>query len=205
MPLTEIEHAKITAQLGWCGPNKRELIHAAILRLQQRFGVVIGCEIGVYGGQSALAAALAMRGESRLFAVDPYLWDPDFDAQDVKDSAFWWGGSKDPPSVVMASAMKAFEGLPITHFRKRSQEALADVPAVLHYLHIDGDHAAASAKHDLDQYGSRVVQGGVVVIDDIDWPGVQTILPAVESRCKRKAMSLTKKQNCSAWAMYEVR
>jgi hypothetical protein len=104
------------------------MISHYIAKLIRRFGTVIGCEIGVYGGQSLLAAAFSIGSNGHLYAVDPYLSEPDLDTQDVKDSAIWWKGSNEPPEAVLAGTLRAIEGLPVTLIRKRSQEAVGDVP-----------------------------------------------------------------------------
>lgn len=195
----------IDSRPGWCGPNKREVIAASIAKLIRRFRFVIGCEIGVYGGQSLLAAAYAMGDKGILYGVDPYLSDATLDTQDVKDSATWWKGSSQPPEEVYAGTLAAIQGLPVELIRKRSQEATEDIPTVLHYLHIDGDHAAESARFDLEHYGRRVISGGVIVVDDTDWPGVQTILPDLDKVAKRRVVSASKKGGWSAWSLYEVK
>lgn len=204
MALTAEQNAIVSSRPGWCGPNKREMIAVYIAKLIRRFGTVTGCEIGVYGGQSLLSAAFAIGGNGHLYAVDPYLSEPGLDTQDVKDSAIWWKGSNEPPEAVLAGTLRAIEGLPVTLIRKRSQEAVGDVPQALNYLHIDGDHAAESARFDFEEYGRRVVSGGAIVVDDTDWHGVQTILPDVDRIARRRVVSTTKKNGCSAWSLYEV-
>lgn len=205
MALTPEQNALIDSRPGWCGPNKRILIGEFIAKLLKRFRFVVGCEIGVYGGQSLLSAAYAIGERGVLYGVDPYLSEPDLDAADVRDSATWWQGSAEPPETVLAGTLRAIEGLPVKLIRKRSQEAIDDVPTKLNYLHIDGDHAAASAQFDLAEYGRRVVRGGMIVVDDVDWAGVQTILPELDRIAVRRVTSMSKKKNCSAWSIYEVR
>lgn len=211
MPLTDAQHWAISKRPGWCGPNKRLLIADGIAQLGAKFRRPLEClEIGVYGGQSLLAAGFGllrcpMRG--RLVGVDPYLSDAGIGDQVSKDSTVWWGGEQGPEEV-LAGTLAAIKdnGLEsvVSLYRKRSAEIADEVPD-LDYLHIDGDHSAESARQDWELFGAKVRAGGLVVVDDIDWHGVQTILPDVNAKCRLVVMSNSKRNGCSAWGMYEVR
>lgn len=41
------------------------------------------------------------------------------------------------------------------------------------FLHIDGVHSEAQALADVTNWSELVVSGGMIVLDDIDWPGVR--------------------------------
>lgn len=209
--LTPEQHEAISARPGWCGPNKRELIAQSIADLGKRLRRPLEClEIGVYGGQSLLAAAFAIQAtehKGRLVGVDPYLSDAGIKDKNAEDSTVWWGGSEQPPNVVLAETLDIIESHRLSQivsiWRQRSSEAVDKVPG-LDYLHIDGDHSEASARLDWELYSSKLTKGSIVVIDDTDWPGVKAILPAVRERCKRLCSS-GKIYPWSAWELYEVR
>jgi hypothetical protein len=212
MPLTDAQHFAISKRPGWCGPNKRVLIADGIAALGAKFGRPLEClEIGVYGGQSLLAAGFGLfrcQAKGRLVGVDPYLADAGVGDQVSKDSTVWWGGSDQGPEEVLAGTMAAIKenGLEpiVSLYRKRSAEIANEVPT-LDYLHIDGDHSAESARQDWEIFGAKVRPGGLVVVDDIDWHGVKTILPDVERKCRMVLMSMSKRNGCSAWGLYEVK
>ena len=41
------------------------------------------------------------------------------------------------------------------------------------FLHIDGAHSEAQALEDATNWSKLVALGGMIVLDDIDWPGVR--------------------------------
>jgi len=54
----------------------------------------------------------------------------------------------------------------VTHLRKFSGEALADVTEDVDVLYIDGAHRFAPAREDIERWGAKVRPGGILLIHD---------------------------------------
>jgi predicted O-methyltransferase YrrM len=52
-------------------------------------------------------------------------------------------------------------------------------------LHIDGNHSADVARRDVETWLPKVKPGGVIVLDDTDWPTVQAARALLTERCKK--------------------
>jgi hypothetical protein len=68
--------------------------------------------------------------------------------------------------IVLASAAEAGVSDRVTHVRKFSNEALADVPGEIDLLYIDGAHRFRPALDDIRRWGDKVRPGGDLLIHD---------------------------------------
>jgi len=57
------------------------------------------------------------------------------------------------------------------------------------FLHIDGVHSEAQALADVTNWSELVVSGGMIVLDDIDWPGVRRADEFLAGRFERVGKS----------------
>lgn len=162
-------------------------------------------EIGVFGGQSLLAAGFALqRFGGKIAGVDPY------DLGD-KASQDWWTKCKQEPERLYTELIESIRvnGLSevVDVVRRPSEIYAVTCPPAIHYLHIDGDHSEAGAMADGEVYFPRVAPGGFVMIDDADdndYPGVRTLVKWAQVRARLVSFCPRKTGVTSSWALFEV-
>lgn len=167
---------EITPEGGdWCTVGKAHALAAMILANRPTVCV----EIGVWRGGSAIPMALALQhvgDRGHLFAIDPWSVDASLDGE-AKINQDWWGG------VVGQSgheeSYRVFCGRIVKHnlqnvriLRMRSDDvpvlSLATPQLPIDLLHIDGNHAAQAVR-DVERFCPHVRQGGMLVMDDVQW------------------------------------
>jgi SAM-dependent methyltransferase len=132
-------------------------------------------ELGVWTGGTAIPMAIALRhlGAGVLTAVDA--WSPTASAEGQEgEHAAWWrrvgaDGHENARSIFLARLDK--HGIPreqcvVLHGRSDD----APVPDVIDILHIDANHGPQAAA-DAGRWARAVRIGGVLIINDLEWPG----------------------------------
>ncbi len=131
-----------------------------LIRKQKLFNVL---EIGVYKG-AWVAAVLDNIPESKCFGIDPY------------------PGLKNIEEIMNKELMNYKSQNRYKHFSNVFQ---LDTRLKFNICHIDGEHSEEALKNDLNQSYIRLLDGGIIVIDDFMnriFPGVtsSTIIEAVK-------------------------
>ena len=169
--MAEIE-AAVPEGGNWCSVEKASALASILVALHPK--VVV--ELGVWMGGSAIPMAIALRhlGAGQLIAVDAWSADASVLGQEIDDSK-WWGETIGPDGH--ESAFQTFLGRLEKHHiapdrclvvRKRTDEAA--IPSSIDVLHHDANHGP-QAILDIERWASAVRMGGLLVIDDLDWPG----------------------------------
>lgn len=145
-------------------------------------GLKCGVEIGVYRGSSLLAIAAAFcRTGGVVVGIDP--WNNVDAAEKMPPSAaigvaveeFLARQPLEPLMVALSDTLAAERlGNVATLLRGRSQDVVDLVPLHIDFLHIDGNHDFERVSFDISAYVPRVVPGGIIVMDDTDWPSVRS-------------------------------
>lgn len=165
----QIEGARPTLA-GWCTPDKARKL--ADLVLDNRPALAV--EIGTFGASSLCPIALAMKsiGHGMTVGVDP--WTREACLEDMVEPAnlSWWG--KLDIEAIYRGAVTAIDRLGLKDFcrliRARSEDAVNEFDdGSIGLLHIDGNHSEEPAYRDVVLYLPKVVSGGFIVCDDIDW------------------------------------
>ncbi len=167
--LPPVDITRAQAIRGWM--SAAELTWLA--RTAQSAAAVI--EIGCYLGRATRALGDHVAGT--VFSIDP--WSGAYFNDD--DSVARWfrklGQSGDDLfaqfSANLADLIAAGAVVPI---RAPAAEAVAQVPASVDVVFIDGDHRYEAIRQDLATYRVRVRPGGILAGHDYgraDWPGVQ--------------------------------
>ena len=128
----------------------------SILHLIPQFKV---CEIGVRRGDSTLE--FLKRG-CFVFAIDP--WE---DYSDYNEKNYDY----DSDYKETMEKIKDFKSYQI--IRKKSDDALLDVPDDLDLVYIDGNHQYEFVKNDIDNYWEKLKSGGFLTGDDYSMQGPQ--------------------------------
>lgn len=112
---------------------------------------LIGLEIGNLYGYNA-RNILDTLNIKKLFLVDPYLLYPGY--LDIT-SPFAWHAEK-----VSNQKLEPFKDK-IVRIKKKSGDAVNDVPDDLDFIYIDGNHAYGYVLEDIELYWPKVKKGGV--------------------------------------------
>jgi len=172
---------------GGCPLDKALYLANAVVKNNMRCTL----EIGVYRGRSLIPQALAHKKTGGLaVGIDPFrrtsakeLEAPAEYAAEIDE----WLESTDFDAVYAQLCADLTElGLNryVSLIRATSEEAL---PRVMQYeldmLHIDGNHDSVFVRRDLTNYLPLLKQGGLLVMDDIDWQSVAACLDDVKASC----------------------
>ena len=192
-PCTDDLHIRLkdvaTRLPGWC-PEEKALWMAD--HIVQK-GYKTATELGVYAGRSVFPIALAIAANQghAVYAVDA--WDnavatsaPISERDDT-----WWESVdlvniksqflRETISQNLVSLIKIIE-LPSA---AACQIVSRLIGQNIDFLHIDGAHSEAQALADVTNWSELVVSGGMIVLDDIDWPGVHRADEFLASRFER--------------------
>ena len=154
---------------GWCPLEKAEYL-AALVRVSGARCIV---EIGVYGGRSLVPMALAAEAHGGVVhAIDPWEVAASLEGDNGTENDAWW--SQLDHEQIYREFLRGVEsfgvGDTVRVLRMKDTEALARFPAgSIDLLHVDGNHSAAVSMRYVRQWGPKLVPGGYLVMDDIDW------------------------------------
>lgn len=142
---------------GWLTDAQAARLRARAASTTATAGVVV--EIGSFRGRSTIA--MASTGAS-VVAVDPHLGSDrgpqEIEADGVRGDADF--------ATFHRNLREAGVAERVTHVRKRSEEALGDVPPAIDVLYVDGAHRYRPALADVRDYGARVRPGGTMLVHD---------------------------------------
>lgn len=119
-------------------------------------------EIGSFQGRSTIVLAMASDPAVEVVAIDPHAGN-DRGPQELDG---FTAEAEDDNARFEANLAAAGVRERVTHLRAFSDDALADVDGAIDVLYIDGAHRYAPALADIRQWGSRVADGGTLLIHD---------------------------------------
>jgi predicted O-methyltransferase YrrM len=148
-----------TAVEGWLHPSQA--------RCLWDLGSTVGpggtiVEIGSYQGKSTVMLAAASDPEATVYAIDPH-------AGNDRAPGEWEGSADDGQSdhdIFIANLESHGVRNKVEHVREFSQDAHPLVPGTFDVLYVDGAHGYKPACSDIDGWGSRVNEGGLMAIHD---------------------------------------
>ena len=150
-------------------------------------------EIGVYKGRSLFPAAAAVyRNGGKAYGIDPYNLQDAYEYE-VSSHVGDVNGFLDKLDFegiydsVLRFKEDADYGECIKLIRKTSDDAVdyfEDNKIVIDMLHIDGNHDSKFVQLDVNNYCSRVKDGGIIVFDDIDWDSVRGCYEEYKNSCR---------------------
>lgn len=152
---------------GWCTVEKAQDLVLAVLKLKASVSV----EIGVWGGRSLVPIALAHKEQKHgtVWAIDP--WSPVASTEGYdKVNADWWGSQNHEAVYQRFLAVLKEQGVEdyVRVMRRKSDDVIP--PSKIDFLHVDGQHTDQAVK-DVERFASKVVPGGFVFVDDVQWSG----------------------------------
>lgn len=121
---------------------------------------ITAVEVGTYEGRNAKSILKELNIE-KFYIVDPY--------ENYSDYA-----SSEPETVteLIRAKKRASERLKgykekITWIKKRSEDAIKDIPFGADFIYIDGNHEYKYVKKDMENYFEKLKQGGILAGHDI--------------------------------------
>lgn len=139
-----------------------DLKHRTFPRPFERLGIdgenLIGAEIGVYKGEHA-ESLLENASIRRLYLIDPYeLYE------EYEEGKSHYGVDQDSLEIAEEEARRRFKNYSdrIVWVKKKSGEALENIPDKLDFVYIDGNHQYESIKEDIKNYYLKVREGGIL-------------------------------------------
>lgn len=124
-------------------------------------------EIGSFRGRSMIMLASAAPAGTEIVAIDPHI-GTDRGPQEITTTAEL-GQSDNEVFVANLTAAGVIDR--VCHVRKLSADALGDITGPIDLLYIDGAHRYGPARADMVDWGSRVADGGVLLVHD-SWSSI---------------------------------
>jgi len=165
---------------GYCSIWKKRALASLIVQNNLSRSV----EIGVFKGSSFLPQAVAMRRTGgTVTGIDPYdmsEWTQE-EGTDKMEKVFgknWQSEStKIEWNYMYTYLLNRIASYGIENhcniIRGLSHNVASDIEPGFHLLHIDGNHDYDAVAQDIELYVPLLADGGFLVLDDIDWPGVE--------------------------------
>lgn len=156
------------ASEGWLTPD-RGIEMAALTKLMQPETIV---SIGVFGGRSVVAFALALKenGRGKVFGIDPWKHEECLEGE-TPENQNWWKSID--LHQMHRGTMEAIWRLGLEDYaiiiRAASQRLPRLFPGGIDILEIDGSHVEEAAYRDVKLYVPQVNSNGFVIMDDLNW------------------------------------
>ena len=165
---------------GWCSERKACILIDLILKSKAKKIV----EIGVYGGQSLVPMACALKalGQGVVYGIDP--WDNVAALERVMnaDNKNYWATV--PLSQIMQDLIQKIPEFNLENQIVLIKNTSAETPPIeeIDILHIDGNHSEVTSFPDVLKWVPLVKSGGYIIFDDMTWyeNGTFTTAKAVE-------------------------
>jgi len=156
------------ASEGWLTPERG--IELAALTMQMQPDTIVS--IGVFGGRSVVAFALALKaiGKGKVFGIDPWKKEDCLEGE-TKANQEWWKSID--LEKVHRGTMEAIWRLGLDDYaviiRAASHRLPRLFPGGIDILEIDGSHVEDAAYRDVEMYVPQMNTNGFVIMDDLNW------------------------------------
>jgi len=153
---------------GWTSVPKAQTFAGLILSYRP----MISVELGVWMGRGALSLALAHKdiGKGMVYAIDAWSPEASVEGQINEADRKHWGSANH--EAAYQSVLKNVQVLGVqnctTVIRKRTRDV--EPPDGIGFLIIDANHGN-EAVDDVKKWAPRVLSGGFVYCDDLEWAG----------------------------------
>lgn len=193
---------------GWATRNKRRQL--AQLVIDHECKTIV--EIGVFGGRSLIALALAGQlnpSGVRVVGYDPYTVDAALEEMKDPESIAWWQGKTGMDiKAIHAGAVKAVKDCGVEHIARIIAKTDADgihdwADGSLDLLHLDGNHEDDISLRTAELWLPKLRAGGILVQDDVNWPQVRKTIRWLDSQALMRLEWLPEKDGAQ-WGVWQV-
>ncbi len=166
---------------GWCSFEKSKVMAEAVAEIKP----FVCVEIGVFGGRSLMAMAMALKklGSGVVYGIDPWENNQAEYGLEGEELNWWHGQNLTDIYKTCCETITQLELWPHVRILCAPSQKISNIFSVIDLLHIDGNHCQDSALRDVTNYLPYVRSGGLVFMDDVDWPSVQLAVCAIKSEC----------------------
>jgi predicted O-methyltransferase YrrM len=165
---------------GWGGKGERPFRMAELVIKENPTTVV---EIGVFGGQSLVPQAMALKllnNGGRIYGIDPYSLEVIAEQlADYDDATMWLKQDMDLVRNDLLTLIKEF-GLEDVVYMVRAESSNCRYNSI-DILHIDGAHTEEGALLDVKLHATRVRPKGYIWMDDTHFPSLEPALKELET------------------------
>lgn len=144
---------------GWMSEDQGRRLHAVAARCRPDGRIV---EIGSFRGRSTIVLALAAADGVEVVAIDPHAGN-DRGPQEIEG---YGAEASTDRAVFEANLRRAGVAERVRHVAAFSDAAHAVVADPIDVLYIDGAHRYGPARTDIHDWGTRVADGGTMLIHD---------------------------------------
>ncbi len=176
-------HAEVKKLEGWVSPERGVELCDLILEHKP----IICVEIGVFGGRSLIAQAMALRslGAGKIYGIDPWKTEAALEGENVANKE-WWSKNVDLHGIHRGT-MEAIWRLGLDEWaiviRAKSQDCRWLFEGGVDWIFLDGNHSEVSSCRDVNNYVPLLKPGGILIFDDADWPSTQAALKLLDAQC----------------------
>lgn len=170
--------------LGWCTREKATGLVESVFELP---AAPLCVEVGVFGGQSLCALAVACAGRGgHVWGIDAWRKEDALAHVAEPENRQWW--SEVDYERVYSQCLRTLLDLELlascTIVRSSSARAAALFdPESLDLLHIDGNHSEEESEADVLRWIPKLKLGGVLWFDDVDWQTTRRAQEQVRRFC----------------------
>lgn len=171
----ELEKCRSSANVvGWVDHR----VPAVLLPLAAQAQVIVN--IGVWKGASVALMADVIKPGARIWAVDHFRGSPDERETNHKE------GVRDPKNILaqfvgyMTKLNMWGKVMPLT-LDSVAASYYFD-PGEVDLIYVDGGHDYESCVQDISNWLPKLAPGGIMLGDDLDWPGVRKAVDEMSER-----------------------
>lgn len=178
-----IEHY-IPVMEGWLDPARGCEMAELIIDTKPEICV----EIGVFGGRSLIACAMALRenNKGKIYGIDSWRVEDAVEGKEDKEDKDWWQKKVilDDIHRECMKAMWAHHLEPWVVVIRSASQYCSELFPTIDQLYIDGSHSEVASCRDVENYVPRVKRKGFIWVDDCDWRSTQAALSRMDSMCE---------------------
>ena len=143
-------------------------------------GDIIGVEVGVYKGENAERILKKYKNIKHLYLVDPYEVDKKTDYGRYSD---YEGINLDDAYNLVKQKIAPWREK-VTFIKKKSLDALKDLPDDLDFVYLDAQHDEKPVHEDIKTYSKKLSKSGIIGGHDYFIPGINKAVKRFSSETK---------------------
>jgi predicted O-methyltransferase YrrM len=158
-PGLDVVMAQVANVQGWMTPGQASTLYDSAARCPNGSQIV---EIGSFQGRSTIVLASAADPSVQVIAIDPHAGN-DRGPQELDGFA---DEADSDHAIFNKNLAEAGVADRVRHLRMFSDDAHTEITGELGVLYVDGAHRYAPARADIVSWGTRVADGGTLLIHD---------------------------------------
>jgi predicted O-methyltransferase YrrM len=168
---------------GWTTQEKAEVLAGLIIDHKPQLLV----EVGVFGGRSMFAQAMALRenGMGIIWGIDPWTLESALEGDIGEENAKWWTENVNLEDIYVGflRGVLDFQLTKQTRWIREKGSLVAKIfqDRSIDVLHLDANHSETSSCREAESWHRKVKPGGFLIADDTDWETVGKSLKIIRS------------------------